>query len=276
MYYSTDKPSREEDYKYKPRKPHRNTPSFSSTLLDEIYNSIDGSEQKANGLKMFDEKPLRKQSNFSNLRDEESTAKVKVAVRRRISLMSELEKSALQERDLLFFSSTNANASDSLSSEFINSKKIKSKATSSCFVLPDDHRRSKTENDSTTKAKSTVYNKVYANLRKVKQPISPGGKLTSFINSLFEKKSKKGGDKVVQQEDPSVSMRDGMQRTVRFHHNGKPPPPEAAMANHVFKSTMFRGIQDGGGDDDDDFSDASSDLFELDHKAMFGKTRFCV
>ncbi|KAL3633547.1 hypothetical protein CASFOL_022309 [Castilleja foliolosa] len=274
MYYSTDKPY------YKPRKHHNNTPSFSSTLLDEIYNSIDGNEKKANGLKVFDEKPLRKQ--MSSVRSEESTAKVKVAVRRRISLMSELEKSALQERDLFFFSSTNQNA------EFLNSKGTnKPKVTSSC-LMSDDPGRNKTGNDLTIKTKSNVYNKVYANLKKVKQPISPGGKLTSFINSLFansnDKKSKKlEKEKVVVQQvqDPSsksrVEMRDGLRRMVGFHHNGKPPlPPSSIIEGAAIAKHVFRGDDDDDDDDNDDgFSDASSDLFELDHKVMFGKSRFC-
>ncbi|KAL3646010.1 hypothetical protein CASFOL_011190 [Castilleja foliolosa] len=275
---STYKPSREDNYYYKPRKPHRNTPSFSSTLLDEIDNSIDGNEQKkSNGLKVFDEMPLRKQTNFSSVRGEESTAKVKIGVSRRISLMSELEKSALQERDLLFFSSTNY------------PEKIKPNV-----IL--DTWKMETGNDLTMKTKSTVYNKVYANLKKVKQPISPGGKLTSFINSLFanslDKKSKKlGKDKVVQSPSSAssrsrVEMRDGI--PFRFHLNVKAPLPlsnfseDGEAVKHVFKShkndlSMFKGARDDGvDDDDDDFSDVSSDLFELDdHKAMFGKSRFC-
>ncbi|KAL1833819.1 hypothetical protein ACET3Z_003470 [Daucus carota] len=57
------------------------------------------------------------------------------------------------------------------------------------FYLFDDyrnHQTNKTNEDSGRLVKSKARaQKIYANLKKIKQPISPGGRLTSFINSIF-------------------------------------------------------------------------------------------
>ncbi|KAK6118330.1 hypothetical protein DH2020_047901 [Rehmannia glutinosa] len=344
MYSREKVPSREENHK--PKKTHRNTPSFSSSLLDEIYRSIDGNAENTEAYKVFDEKPVRKRGGFkAKNRNSSSVGDEEIVRSQRGRWVHEKwmarEKIAFQEHDLSFFSS-NSSSSDSsgaLSSsdtEFFNSIKTKSKV--SCFMF-DDHQNNqkiKTEDD-LIKPKSRVY-KVYANLKKVKQPISPGGRLTNFINSLFNNSNVKKSKKVeknngfhdlkspktsspcLSKDSPKsmVKMRGGIQRTVRFNpvgvildedskpcgHKsiydeeidkyGKPPlPPMRLMeknravegaAKHVLKSrqilrndfSMFRKIEDDDDDDDgDDFSDSSSDLFELDDLALFGKKRFC-
>ncbi|KAI3454173.1 hypothetical protein Pfo_010836 [Paulownia fortunei] len=407
--YCKEKAFREENYK--PRKTHKNTPSFSSTLLDEIYRSIDGNAENAEDFKAYREKTVTKQGGFRaksrssiSMGDEEMASfpgaclvekwmqkevNEKVVARRRPSVLPEFENITFQDNDLLFFSSTSTSSESSgaLSSsdtEFFDST-TKSKVScfstrpkpvrtgvpprendqqEECFLFDDcqNHQKDKMEDD-LIKSKSRAF-KVYDNLKKVKQPISPGGRLTSFINSLFtnanRKKSKNlDTNKGFQDLKPSPKatssstcssaslfsrsclskyspesrekMRDGIQRTVRFHpvgvivdedskpcgHKsisdevtdkyGRPPLPPNALAElklrlreknkkleeaaqNVLKSyqnqrkgdfSMFRKIhnqEDGDDDDDDDddaVSDSSSDLFELDHLALFGDKRLC-
>ncbi|KAG8375727.1 hypothetical protein BUALT_Bualt10G0130500 [Buddleja alternifolia] len=361
-------------------------PSFSSSLLDEIYRSIDEKTQD------FNEKPVQKQSSFRASKEDDE----EIASFRRACLVEkwlENEKKAanqrthlLQDNDLMFFSSTSSSNSDSsgaLSSSdtefFASSTKPKvscfsttrpkpvrtgpaRKSKEECNSFGDydqNNHKNKMDGDDLIKSKSRAL-KIYANLKKVKQPISPGGRLTTFINSLFNngnsKKSKnvetnrefrdlKSPNAALSSTCSSASsfsrsclskyspksrekIRNGVQRTVRFHpvsvivdedsracgHKsiygedcdgyGKRPPlyPHALEelklskreknrnveegAQNVLKGynnqrcvddvSIFRKIRDEDEDEDDDdgMSDSSSDLFELDHLALFGNNRF--
>lgn len=177
--------------------------------------------------------------------------------------------------------------------------------------------------------------KIYNNLKKVKQPISPGGRVTSFLNSLFAN-AKKTTPRTCRAEVGTCSsasassyysgtcdsssrsclsktltsereaLRDGVKRTVRFYPvsvivgedsrpcghkrlgEEKQPSRDFLRYTHmkrnndlVFKDLSFSvhddDVDDHDDDDDDDdaSSYASSDLFELDHLAMFGSARYC-
>ncbi|KAL3844275.1 hypothetical protein ACJIZ3_001678 [Penstemon smallii] len=257
-------------------------PSFSSTLLDEIYRSIDGNVEKAEDFKSHKEKPVKKQGGFRSIEDEKisiftrdclvekwmkNEVAEKVVSKRKPSLSSqELENKSLQDNDFLFFSSTSSSSDSSgqLSSsdtEFFGST---TKPKASCFITRpkpirtsvhqrencssfDDYQNRNKVGDDLIKSKSRAL-KIYANLKKVKQPISPGGRLTSFINSLFSnangKKSKnvetsKGFQDLKSPKLSSTTcssassysrsclskyspnsrekMRNGIQRTVRFN-----------------------------------------------------------
>ncbi|EYU20312.1 hypothetical protein ABFS82_01G009000 [Erythranthe guttata] len=224
--------TREENYHYKTRKNSMNTPSFSSTLLDEIYRSIDGGAAAAEKPEGFNEKPLRKQGGggcasvrrvclVEKWMEKEANENVVAKKTAAAALLPELDNN-----DLLFFSSTSSSSdssgalSSSSETEFFGSSSTKKPPKVSCFsstrpkpvrtgattrvetkpqkdnrfLFDDynnnsnkknqDHQKSKTGDDLLIKSKSRAL-KIYANLKKVKQPISPGGKLTSFINSFF-------------------------------------------------------------------------------------------
>lgn len=241
--YTREKPCREEFHKS--RKNH-NIPSFSSTLLDEIYRSIDGSVSKS-------------ESDFETYREKKPSKRHgEIASFRRACLVEKwIEKEAIAtrkptllqdfENDLMFFSSTSSSSDSSgaLSSsdtEFFgsSSSSATTKPKASCFSArlkpvrtgaEKNDEKNKMEDDM-MKSKSRAL-KIYANLKKVKQPISPGGRLTSFINSLF---SNANGKKTKNQDlkPPSScssassfsrsclsknppNSRNGDQRTVRFH-----------------------------------------------------------
>ncbi|KAL7159142.1 hypothetical protein ABFS83_01G008700 [Erythranthe nasuta] len=221
--------TREENYHYKTRKTSMNAPSFSSTLLDEIYRSIDGGGAAAEKTEDFNEKPLKKQGGGGSASvrraclvekwmEKEANEKVVAKKKAAAALLPELDNN-----DLLFFSSTSSSSdssgalSSSSETEFFGSSSTKKPPKVSCFsstrpkpvrtgaptrvetkpqkdnrfLFDDynnnknqDHQKSKTGDDLLIKSKSRAL-KIYANLKKVKQPISPGGKLTSFINSFF-------------------------------------------------------------------------------------------
>ncbi|CAK9317598.1 unnamed protein product [Citrullus colocynthis] len=227
-----------------------NGQSFSSSLLDEIYRSIDdGGDKRSGELKFYRQKVLKKQGKTirkaqSDVEDEEIASlhrallierwiekKVaeKVSAQRRRSLTEAEIKFQLyqhdREEDVLFFSSTSSSSDSSFggfSSSDTESMYGSKSLTPSCFAKfrpkpvrtsvsapPPENTEAKqrqsrekpqskqsnqfVENKEKTggfddnamiKSKSRAL-KIYSNLKKVKQPISPGGRLSSFLNSIF-------------------------------------------------------------------------------------------
>jgi hypothetical protein len=310
--YGWEKTLREDRYN-----PERKNPSFSSTLLDKIYRSIDEGDKSTEELKFYRETMGKKQSRASGksnrtLEEEGATSvrgpclidkwmekkvSAKVDSQRRQNL-TELERKPRnyhdRDHDVLFFSSASC-SSDSSSGGFSSSDTDSMyglKSSSSCFLpsrpkpvrtsvsarpersekterkqralfheqrevhmFDDYHYSSATgeapkDDEVVIKSKSRAL-KIYANLKKVKQPISPGGRLSNFLNSLFttgnSKKTKNspsiGGydDAAVERKSKSVQastcssassfsrsclsktspssrekLRNGVKRTVRF------------------------------------------------------------
>ncbi|MBA0864841.1 hypothetical protein Goshw_006625 [Gossypium schwendimanii] len=226
----------------------RDNPSFSSTLLDKIYRSIDDGDTRNVDLKFYRETMQKKQSKASvrcnGSRVEEEDEEMSSFQRARL-IEKWMEKKVTEkanagrkqvshhdydhDHDVLFFSSTST-SSDSSSGGFSSSdteSMYVSKSKSSCFVrsrpkpvrttmssekplktektgrteraLFFEHREShllddyhyNSASDYTPKLEESLFKsksratKIYGNLKKVKQPISPGGRLASFINSLF-------------------------------------------------------------------------------------------
>ncbi|KAI4380847.1 hypothetical protein MLD38_006989 [Melastoma candidum] len=211
-------------------------PSFSSSLLDEVYRSIDaeGGLEPPRGRGFYaDCAGGRKQSKCGTREGEvvvfdriesvragalvEKRAKDRETVLRR-QVCPEPEKKLRRgrdfDRDALFFSSASS-FSDSSSNGFSSSDTESAygggKTRVSCFVpLPRQKpMRTSVATRSDKSGGRTEFSpfqeqrnvwafdngdemnseprglKIYSNLKKMKQPISPGGKLASFINSLF-------------------------------------------------------------------------------------------
>lgn len=239
--YNWERTLREDPYRQEKKKPN---PSFSSSLLDEIYRSTwtDDGTTKSPDLKFYRETMQRKQSRNSvksnRTVEEDEVLSLRRAcliekwMQRKVSekdsskqkqIFTEYERKSHQDHDALFFSSASS-SSDSSSGGFSSSDTdsfYRSRTRSSCFVRPKMVRTSvmaqpektkKTERallfeqremhmfddyhcnsgaEHTPKLEETLIKsksralKIYNNLKKVKQPVSPGGRLASFINSLF-------------------------------------------------------------------------------------------
>ncbi|KAF2287069.1 hypothetical protein GH714_037333 [Hevea brasiliensis] len=245
-----EKAMREDRYKHKGK-----NPSFSSSLLDEIYRSTCEGDTKHEDLKFYSETLMaKKHSKGSSLKSGRAIEENKemealhracliekwmdykvsqnVSTQHSRNKLTEFERKSQLEHDLdqdvLFFSSTSS-SSDSSSGGFSSSDTESfngARSRSSSFFPPrpkpvrtsistlsektektertgrtlfyeqrelhmfsDYHYSSVTEQtarveENVIKSKSRAL-KIYNNLKKVKQPISPGGKLANFINSLF-------------------------------------------------------------------------------------------
>ncbi|MBA0777666.1 hypothetical protein Gotri_005661 [Gossypium trilobum] len=212
----------------------RENPSFSSTLLDKIYRSIDDGDTKVGDMKFYSETMQKTSTKMSSLQRacliekwmEKKVSEKANADKKKKQVVSEfVRKSSHHEHDHdheldhdgVFFSSTSI-SSDSSSGGFSFSSSdtesmygttTKTKA-SSCFV-PPWLKPVKTGGGGRERMEERADMKIYGNLKKVKQqqqPISPGVRLASFINSLscLSKNSAPGREK----------LRDGVKRTVRF------------------------------------------------------------
>lgn len=214
-------------HQYKPAREH---PSFSSSLLDEIYRSID--ERDDQELRGYRKTTREKQSNFSingcfqNDDDvQQDIASIgracliekwmdkevceKVVVRRRSAAYFK-RSSQQREGDSLYFNSSSSSSDSSCGGGFSSSEAESVYGASSRpdlirtgtnrideyntsekqrntygqkYQLEDLQSKPKHEGKF-VKTKSRAM-KIYGDLKKVKQPISPGGRLATFLNSLF-------------------------------------------------------------------------------------------
>ncbi|TKY74869.1 hypothetical protein E2542_SST03634 [Spatholobus suberectus] len=244
-------------------------PSFSSSLLDKIYRSIDEGERKSNNdMKFHNETMVNKKQ--SRATEEELTA---ASIRRACLLekwkasektvKTQMERKSRRQhhdhdQEVMFFSSTSSSSESSSgllsSSDTESLYGVRSRSRVSCFApsrpkhatMTSEKARAASNDDVLIKSKSRAL-KIYNNLKKVKQPISPGGRLSSFLNSLFasgnakktktydeanaERKVKSGQEdstcssassfsrSCLSKAPPSSNnkLRDGVKRTVRFY-----------------------------------------------------------
>ncbi|XP_062087779.1 protein BIG GRAIN 1-like B [Humulus lupulus] len=230
----------------------RENPSFSSTLLDAIYRSIDEGKGNEEGeLILYRETMRKKQSSAStttsgSLKQDddgmvnfrracmiekwmEKKVSEKVVVRRNSVADFDLKSTNHHHhRDIMLLNSSSSSSESSCGGGFSSSESesfrtgSKSRSSSSCYSIQkpkpirtsvsapksnqpglfyDNHHQDRYEQSynggsapkSTQKPKhengfvktKSKALKIYGDLKKVKQPISPGGRLASFLNSLF-------------------------------------------------------------------------------------------
>ncbi|GAB4836959.1 hypothetical protein Ancab_001873 [Ancistrocladus abbreviatus] len=225
-------------------KHHPKNPSFSSTLLDDIYRSIAmerGEEEPrlyrdTYGRKQHDHGAVGEEEKMSSLRracliekwmENKVSEKVMISPRQQQSnLLEELEmrkvhndrfdhphheafipfSGASTSSDSSFggFSSSETESSSSLKPRSsclppprpqavrtsVSSRATKSKDSSIFEAGTCRNRGDSKSEDGSSKSKSRAL-KIYGNLKSLKQPVSPGMRLASFINSLFAKECSK-------------------------------------------------------------------------------------
>ncbi|CAN6989383.1 unnamed protein product [Brassica oleracea var. botrytis] len=169
------------DHHHHRRQDHRH-PSFSSTLLDQIYNSIDSSSPS--------DVSTRKKQNRAVEKIE------KIPVNRRAVAGDSVRSRNLKTAEPVFFkhsSSSSSSDSSGLSSSSSDSFYRRSRSPPE-IPHPKPIRttveRLERPNDNNNKVKSKAL-KMYSDLKRAKQPISPGGRLATFLNSIFTGNAKK-------------------------------------------------------------------------------------
>lgn len=165
-----------------------NHPSFSSTLLDAIYRSIDQGEDQ--NLVMYGETIMRKkQQQPAMSRTEEEIANFQRACMIEKWMEKKVREKAAARRkptaaETVFRSSSwdsSGGGAGFLSSSFYEKRPKPIRVCDSGF---NKEKSASKNQDGFMKTKSRAL-KIYADLKKVKQPISPGARLAGFLNSLF-------------------------------------------------------------------------------------------
>lgn len=159
----------------------RKTPSFSSSLLESIYRSIDESNGQDRASPLFPEPPLIKKQGAHKTRHGSSSSSSSYSHKE----LSNLRRAMMIEEWMEKQSSRNS--SDSSSAATFSTFSSSETESSSHRAKPRAHEDRKGGGDnaggfSKTKLRAL---KIYGELKKVKQPISPGGRITSFLNSIF-------------------------------------------------------------------------------------------
>ncbi|XP_047312169.1 protein BIG GRAIN 1-like B [Impatiens glandulifera] len=192
-----------------PSRRDQESPSFSSTLLDSIYRSID-----SEGMVLYKEKLINRTGFEEN--DHEEMDKLRRAcliekwmekkvtekvVRGRGSMPDNFQRKPRSNiensRDPFWLSHSSSTSSDSSSGSGFSSSEAESGYKPPKMIhrtqpekfnkrMKDQKDLSKTKHENgyvNTKSKAAM--KIFNDFKKSKQPLSPGGRLTSFINSLF-------------------------------------------------------------------------------------------
>ncbi|KAI3973576.1 hypothetical protein MKW92_033302 [Papaver armeniacum] len=213
-----EKSLRETNYRHERSK----NPSFSSSLLDEIYRSIDEGDDNGGGggfIKqgveevIYKEKTMKKKQSSNYNREElienwmekrimSTTEKVVV---RRNSLSEDLQKNYSSSNASRVFNSSSSDScygSSGFSSSETDQSSIYGSSRSSSMKPPsikpirtsfswEETKKIASVPPQPKPTKKSRALKIYGELKKVKQPISPGSKIASFINSLFTKENSK-------------------------------------------------------------------------------------
>lgn len=254
-------------------KHRRENPSFSSTLLDSIYRSIDEGEQieaRREGELIFYKETMRKKQS-TNVSSCGVKAEEEIMSLRRACLIEKwMEKKAavgekvvvrrnsIADFDRRFLNSSSSSSDSSCGGAFSSSESdsiygSRSRSSSSCYSMPrpkpirtsvsstrpETHQKPKQENGF-VKTKSKAL-KIYGDLKKVKQPISPGGKLASFLNSIFN-----GGNG----KKAKINMDDlGSERNSKSTNGSNCSSASSFSRSCLRKTSVSRGeLSNGGGD----------------------------
>lgn len=206
----------------------RENPSFSSTLLDAIYRSIDqGGEEE---LLLYRETMMRNNCTKNDMESLRRACMIekwmmeKKVTEEKVTTTTVRRKSVTDIERTVFLNSSSSSSDSSSGGLFSSSdpesihgvpsrqpaytmhrpKPIRTSISIQPEIKQSEQQRErihispKHEACGFVKTKSKA-SKIYSDLKKVKQPISPGGRLASFLNSIFTtgnaKKAKDSSDK---------------------------------------------------------------------------------
>ncbi|XP_015939246.1 protein BIG GRAIN 1-like B [Arachis duranensis] len=238
----------------KPLRGHRernSNPSFSSTLLDAIYRSIEVEETVTTTMKKQKQNSPSRASKVESWMEIKKDEKLLLKGRNSLTEFDRRSNRSCNSRSssnaLSMYS--NSTSSESSSAGFSSSesesfyghrqrpKPIRTSVSEKPTTTFDDNRwisqpqKPKNENNDTNnnngfgKTKNKALRILYGELKKTKQPISPGARLASFLNSLFHSNgsSKKAkvvsSSPVVVHEQPSSATQHGGGRGISYSNS---------------------------------------------------------
>ncbi|XAR67118.1 hypothetical protein NMG60_11013554 [Bertholletia excelsa] len=247
---------REERYPHHQQR--RKTQSFSSSLLDAIYRSIDESNCDEADESVLHREPtaarMKKQRNSNSKRN--SALDDEESLRRAIMIEKwmENENRSHVSQSYRLYNSTSSSSDSSCGGVFSSSEtesgyKDGIKPTSLTLPRPKQVRgasSARSEFEQTPKREGRLMKtkskalKIYGDLKKVKQPISPGRRITNFLNSLFNSRNVKNAKRESLEDLSSVrksrSVRDTTTCSLSSSFSrsclSKPPSSRAKLSSN--------------------------------------------
>ncbi|KAM7277112.1 hypothetical protein ACFE04_018978 [Oxalis oulophora] len=208
--------------------------SFSSSLLDSIYRSIDDSTESNSGndLNFYEVRRtnmVKKQNNINgdfNIERERSSLRKAIMIEKWMDKQNGIDVAKVKS----FATSSSSNSSigrvfSSSSDESCCREKIKPGLVFSRqqVTLPlkqeTDKKKSVEGFSKSTKIKSM--RNIYTELKKVKQPSSPGGKLASFITSIFNSSSNNAKKVSICSSSSSINAMEDISRHTDYKSKSK-------------------------------------------------------
>ncbi|XP_074332069.1 protein BIG GRAIN 1-like A [Apium graveolens] len=301
--------------RYMSRGDRDQNPSFSSTLLDQIYRSIDDTNDHHvaaddDELVLYRETvsmmAMKKKKQYvhtiAETKDEANFQRIEKWMEKkktRENIKNTREKSAasdhIYQRDIgknygslmnlnSSWSSSDSSSGGLFSSEADSNYGVSSRSSTTTYrpkpirTNTDSNKtphvgKPSQESEGAVKRSKLKALKIYRDLKNVKQPISPGAKLASFLNSLFNtggnvKKGKTSGAMSSNASPACSTSRSCLSKTPSTRGKLSDSGTKRMKKQSVEKSARDlmknyeRPVESE--DDDDAASYASSDLFELD------------
>ncbi|XP_076924024.1 protein BIG GRAIN 1-like B [Bidens hawaiensis] len=243
----------------------REHPSFSSSLLDEIYRSFDERDDRKSASYRETTRPKQSSSYYQHDMIENWKAKeVRLAgnFKTNHSSSSSSDSSSgtgggfsSSETESVYYKPirTNKNRHDVHNSKQMNAhqqQEQQQQQQQQRYRLNDTQPKQKQEGKLVkTKARAM---KIYGDLKKAKQPISPGGKLATFLNSIFTssntKKTKHSSTASIESKSANSSTCSSASSFSRSCLS-KTPSSRGKLSNNKKRSVRFYPVSVIVGDD---------------------------
>ncbi|KAK7349284.1 hypothetical protein VNO77_06533 [Canavalia gladiata] len=238
---------------------HRENPSFSSTLLDVIYRSIDETQtEEAETIFYRETMRKQKQNNFQVETEKPNSRRVRKVdnwMEKRNSLTEFERRTRSNSNTLSMYSSSTSSESSSVggfssseSESFFGVQRPKPIRTSVSEKSNFDALHGFRNHSSQTqkpkhengfgKTKSKALRILYGDLKKAKQPISPGARLASFLNSLFTSSGNAKKPKVSSSSSTNASVVAATQQ--QQQQQQQPPTSTCSSASSFSRSCLSK------------------------------------
>ncbi|KAL1205520.1 Protein BIG GRAIN 1-like C [Cardamine amara subsp. amara] len=155
----------------------KRTPSFSSSVLDSIYRSIDETDGFQSDLRGC------KNSNSENVSSSSSSSS---SPNKKDDKLTTLRRAIMDDEYSLYTRSSTTTIFSSSEGESNQTKRRSRKLAGQGNRSGEDRVFSKSNDDKNVKEV-----KILDEIKTSKQPVSPGARLTSFLNSIFQSNAKK-------------------------------------------------------------------------------------
>ncbi|CAA0829308.1 Unknown protein [Striga hermonthica] len=183
------------DHERQTQKPRRKQPSFSSSLLDAIYRSIDETGAQNDHRRDVKDIDLHKRNNGPQIEKEIESLRRAIMIEKWIESHGTTNNASSSSPTHMPSNSSGSSTESTQSSTFSPTDTESSSSASKKSSQNTKNTPPTTETQPKRDGKLTIAKirarKIYGELKKAKEPISPGGRISNFLNSIFSPRASK-------------------------------------------------------------------------------------